>query len=435
MLGCGASGEAAARLLLREGVAVTVTDAARGDEVERRATAMRAIGAEVLTGATEVPAGRFDAAVLSPGIASASPWVRSLRSRGVPVVAELELGWSRLRSRVLAITGTNGKSTMTALCRDALCAAGFSAEAAGNFGWPVCALATADAHPDWTVLEVSSFQLEAVERFRPDVGVLLNVQPNHLDRHGDMATYMDMKARIFTRMTADDTAVHGDDLPPDMLRRLSGPWRRRTFGRRASSDAALEDGRVRIGDQSLDLTGTAFDNEVLGLTAAAAAAALQSCGVGMDALRRAMIAFQRLPHRMQPAGERRGVRFVNDSKATNLAALAAGVRMAGGPVRLIAGGLLKEWDLEAVKKLLVNRVVGVYIIGADAAKLEEAWGDVLSCSVCGNLETAVRAAWKEARSGDVILLSPGCASFDQFKNFEERGDLFVRVVESLEEPL
>jgi UDP-N-acetylmuramoylalanine--D-glutamate ligase len=207
-----------------------------------------------------------------------------------------------------------------------------------------------------------------------------------------------------------------------------------TFGLARTSAYYYEDGCVRGAGlaQPVSVVGTMFDNAVMGVTAAACVAALDGAGVNPQAVSLAANEFQGLPHRMQKVAEIDGVTFINDSKATNLAAMSAGVRMVRGPVRLIAGGLLKEKDLESIKKILVNKVHGVYIIGKYSLVMAAAWEHDLDCVVCRDLKEAVNRAWQDAQSGDVVLLSPGCASFDQFKGFEDRGDQFLNIVRDIQ---
>ena len=433
VLGLGASGEAAARLLLKQGSRVTLVDSETGASLETRARELRNEGCVVLAGVVTIPDDVFDLAVLSPGIPLTNPWVVELQRRGVRVISELELGWCACRSRVLAVTGSNGKSTLVKLCREALEKSGFSAVAGGNYGVPLSALAVLDPVPDWAVVEVSSFQLETVERFAPDAGILLNLNPNHLDRHGSMDVYTDMKARLFARMNAGQVAVIPETAPDRVRMAIPAGARIATFGLARSATYRYEDGTI-LGPvpESVGLRGTVFDNEVMGVTAAACAAALAGMGIPLQGVAAAARAFERLPHRMQTVATVRGVTFVNDSKATNLSAMAAGLRMSKGPVRLIAGGLLKEKDLDSVKKILVNRVRGVYIIGKYSRLMESAWQDAVPCSICADLNDAVKRAWKESQEGDVVLLSPGCASFDQFKSFEDRGEQFSNIVRDIE---
>lgn len=432
VLGLGSSGEAAASLLLRRGARVTIIDAQSNPSLETRATILRKAGACVTTGAGGIPDEAYDLAVLSPGIPASAPWVTALQARGVPVVSELELGWQACRSRILAITGSNGKSTLVKFCRESLVSSGLTAEAGGNFGRPLSALALLDPAPDWIVAEVSSFQLETVDRFAPDVGILLNLNPNHLDRHGTMDVYTAMKARLFARQAAGQTAVLPCDAPEAVRSAVPAAARRVTFGLTDTSDYRYEKGAVTGGSSRVPLVGTIFDNEVMGVTAAACVAAMEGGGVHLGGVEVAAKAFERLPHRMQTVAVVGGVTFIDDSKATNLAALSAGIRMAGAPVRLIAGGLLKETQLDSVKKILVNQVRGVYIIGKYSRLMASAWKDCVPCSECGGLREAVNRAWSEAQAGEVVLLSPGCASFDQFKSFEDRGEQFSGFVRDIQ---
>lgn len=434
VLGAGASGTAASRLLAARGVEVVVLDAGTGPLLEEKAGELRASGIAVRLGPGLLPPDRFDLCVPSPGVRIDDPWVTEARARGVRVWGELELGWRATGGRVLAVTGSNGKSTLAKLCHEALVKSGVTALLAGNYGTPLCEVAQLAATPEWLVVEVSSFQLETVDAFCPDAGILLNLNPNHLDRHGTMGAYARAKARLFARMGTAQTAVvpaRGAPLPDGALPAGCG---RRTFGLGEGADAVYSDGTVRLSrGVEYPLRGTLFANEVMGLTAAAAMAALDACGVDALHVCGAARVFERLPHRMEPVRTIGGVAFVDDSKATNLAALTAGLAMAGGPVRLIAGGLLKEHDLQAVKKSLVNRVRGVYIIGKCAPEMAAAWRDVVPCCICRDLSEAVQRAWKEASTGEVVLLSPGCASFDQFRSFEDRGDRFKSFVRGLKE--
>lgn len=434
VIGLGSSGEAAARLLSVGGTRVTVADAAASPAVAARAAALETGGITVRTGSRAMPDGDFDLCVVSPGVPMTDGWVGEMRRRGIPVISELELGWRSCASRMLAVTGSNGKSTLVKLCRDALEAAGLRAVAGGNYGIPVSDLARRQPAPDWIVAEVSSFQLEAVDHFAPDVGVLLNINPNHLDRHGTMAVYEATKARLFCRMGEGQTAVLPCDASPAVRAAVPGACRMRTFGPDPGADYRYAGGRIegcRLA-VPVSVAGTFLDNPIMGLTGAACVAAMEGCGLPPQCVATAAGRFERLPHRMEQVAVIRGVRFVNDSKATNLAAMAAALQMAGGPVRLIAGGRLKEKDLAAVKKVLANHVKRVYVIGEYSQVMASAWQDDVPCLICANLNEAVRKAWKEAESGETVLLSPGCASFDQFKSFEDRGEQFSKIVRQIE---
>ena len=444
VLGLGASGEEAARLLLAEGTRVTVADSGDGAPLRRAAAELERAGAAVTLGRPELPAGTYGGCIVSPGISCQSAWVKEIEARGVRVLSELELGWRRRRSRIVAVTGSNGKSTAVKLCADALGRAGWRAAPGGNFGPPVLKLVRETAPPDWLVVEVSSFQLERVDHFRPEVGVLLNIHPNHLDRHGDMETYAGLKARLFARMQPGDAAIVFEDALGAAARFASPPGGWTVFGSSERADYRYGEGHVRWLEKrnpgldvsregSISVSKTLFDNQVLGLTAAAVSAAVSACGSDPEYVAAAARSFQALPHRMTVAGEIGGVRFVDNSKATNLAATAASLKMIDGPVMLIAGGLLKETDLVSISKTFAGKLRGAYLIGKAAKAMSAAWGASTPCHLCSDLTDAVWRAWRDAERGDTVLLSPGCASFDQFTGFEERGKRFVDVVGAIKE--
>ena len=427
VLGLGESGEAAARLLRAEGVEVAAADGADTPALREKAGLLAREGVAVSLGAHPLPGGDFDVAVVSPGLPPASPWLQEIQRRGIPAVSELELGWSRRTCRVVAVTGSNGKSTAVKWLAESLEQAGLRAVPAGNYGAAICRVAREQPGLDWLVLEVSSFQLETVDAFRPEVGVMLNILPNHLDRHGSMEAYAALKARLFARALPSDICL----VPAarrDEVRALSGGGGRwLTFGTGPESDYQWRNGRVwRGGAARADLRGTRFDNDVLGPAAAAVVAAAEACGAEAACVERAARAFQPLPHRMQKVAEGRGVWWVNDSKATNVAALVAGLRMAGRPVRLIAGGLAKETDFTPAREALRDVARGVYLIGRAAEAMRRAWADVVPCELCGTLDVAVRRAAENAVAGETVLLSPACTSYDQYKNYGERGEHFGR---------
>lgn len=433
VLGMGTSGLAAARLLRRERWAVTAVDSADGAPQAAAAAALKALGAEARIGwpADRLPRGKWALAVVSPGVPASSPWIAGLRRRGVPVVSELELGWSRRGvARTLAVTGSNGKSTLVKLLAECLAAAGRRAVIGGNYGPPACDVVPAERAVDWLVLEVSSFQLETCAAFRPDVGIILNVQPNHLDRHGAYAAYLAVKASLGARQTPADTLVLPEDQRAEVT--AAGATRARvvTFGATSAAEYRFRAGRVEGPNATVSVRGGPFDNEVTGLAAAAAAAALAACGAGAAALGRVARRFEPLPHRFAPVAEIDGVVYIDDSKATSGAALAAALRRVDRPVRLIAGGRPKEREFSALRPLLAERVRGVYLIGEAADLLASAWRNVVPCAMCGTLETALALASQHARAGEAVLLSPACTSFDQYRGFEERGEAFAKWVQA-----
>ena len=366
--------------------------------------------------------------MISPGFSLNHPWVSDLIQRGIPILSELELGWSRRHCPVIAVTGSNGKSTVVKWLADALAQAGKRAVPCGNYGFPVSAAVMLPEVPDWLEIEVSLFQLETVWEFQPDIGVLLNVLPNHLDRHGTMDAYRNLKLSLFENMREPNVGV----IPREMFPVLgmsggefSNLWK--TFGTEEGADFRYLDGRVG----GIDLNGTRFANEVLGAAGAAVAAVCDACGVPESAVEAAARAFEPLPHRTALVAQIDGVNYVDDSKATNLAAMCAAVRMCSGRVHLIAGGRAKEKDFSLAKDLLAQRVERLYLIGESSGAMQDAWGDVVRCVSCGTLEQAVKAARQQAKAGETVLLSPACTSFDQFRDFNERGDCFAAAVRRL----
>ncbi|WP_372847221.1 UDP-N-acetylmuramoyl-L-alanine--D-glutamate ligase, partial [Pontiella sp.] len=413
ILGYGRSGRAAERLLQAEGcqTRVLARELAGDPEV-----------AQLLAENT------FDVCVVSPGFSVSSPWVCAVRDSGVPLISELELGWSRHRGKTVAVTGSNGKSTAVKWICELLQAAGKKAAIGGNYGIPACETVLDQPDLEWLVLEVSSFQLETVRDFSADVAVLLNLLPNHLDRHGTMACYRGAKARIFGAVASGACVVPVDLL--DSIRDLvpgTRDWI--TFGDSPSADYCFSNGHVSgIGGATLDLSATLFESPILGAcTGAAVAAVAVACGIDLAFAESAARSFRPLPHRLERLGEIDGVVYVDDSKATNLAAMAAALAACGENIHLIAGGLPKESDYTFVKEILAQRVRSIYVIGQASGAMFQAWSGVCPCVECGTLEEAFGAATRAARAGETVLLSPGCASFDQFGSFEERGDCFKKL--------
>lgn len=411
VLGKGRSGQAAERLLQAEGTQAVivaqdvVSDAEFSDLLRGRA---------------------FDICVVSPGFGLANPWLAAVRDAGIPLLSELELGWSRHKGKTVAVTGSNGKSTAVKWICESLQQAGQKAELGGNYGIPACEAVLEHPGLDWLVLEVSSFQLETVHDFRADVAVVLNILPNHLDRHESMELYRRTKARIFGSSSVGDACL----VPVDLVTRFEGDtqggrnWI--TFGATPEADYFFEKGQVFRGSEAvLDLADTLFDSPVIGsCTGAAVAAVAATCGIPFGVVENAAKDFDPLPHRLQRVGELGGVEYINDSKATNLAAVAAALQACGKEVHLIAGGLPKESDYTFIKEILAERVRRIYVIGQASQAMYQAWNGVCPCVECGSLEKAFSMARNEARTGETILLSPGCASFDQFGSFEERGERF-----------
>lgn len=449
VVGAGASGCAAARALLRRGVRVALVAPplppgphapAGGPE------ALASLGAEVLRmPAAEAVAGwggrhAGAAAVFSPGISPRSPEAAAAREAGLRPCGELGLGASLWRGRLLAVTGSKGKSSLVKLLADALRAAGFSAEPCGNYGTPLCALADAAPPPDFAVCECSSFQLEwSGGSLAPEVAVLLNVSADHLDRHGSVEACRDVKLSMFAGQGPGAVALLPAAGSAGALARYAElfPDRPppRTFGAEPGAQWRWTAGRVDhpATGRAWRVAGSYFDNAVLGPAAAAGVAALDALGLPREAVERALRAFEPLPHRMQPVRTLGGVAWIDNSKATSLAALEASVRMAPKPVFLFAGGRLKEPMALPGARLAALGVRKAYLFGECAPAMEEAWSGALPVAPCGTLERAVAEAARDTAdlASGSVLLAPGTASFDQFSSFKERGAAFAAAVRTL----
>ena len=348
--------------------------------------------------------------VKSPGVPAEAEPVPTALARGVPVVSEIELGVRLLPNPFVAVTGTNGKTTTTALLGAILDAGGVPVEVAGNIGRALTSL-VGHASPDaWVVCELSSFQLEDVSTLRPRVAVLTNLEPDHLDRHGTFEAYASAKLRAFERQGPEDLAV-----VPRGFGDLPGTARRVEF---AGDDALPAEPRIP----------GAHNRE----NAAAATAAARAAGVGDGAIAAALRTFPGVQHRLELVRELRGVRWVNDSKATNTAAARRGVAAYDAPLRLILGGSLKGEDFGPFAAELPPTVRSIYLVGEASDELAAALDAAgRAYQRAGDLERAIARAAEEAEPGDVVLLSPAAASFDQFDNFEQRGATFRRLVEAL----
>ena len=429
VLGLGRSGEAAAVLLLDHGADVTVLDS--GDPAPRRDAAVKlsSRGARVVLGDDALRCAQdFDFAVLSPGIDPVVPLARRPVEAGIPLLGEIELAFRNCRCPVIAITGTNGKTTTTGLTAALLNAAGLRAEACGNIGLPFSEVAARSAQLEAAVVEISSFQLETTDSFRPKVAVWTNFSANHLDRYPDVAAYRAAKLRIFDRQTAEDFAVVNARLELPALRA-----RRITFSaaRAAEADFTL-DGSVIFhqGKKLIDMAETRLrgQHNAENLMAAFGAA---MC-LGADPVRMAAAArdYTPPPHRCEFVREIGGVTWINDSKSTNLDALAQALQGQSGDVILIAGGKNKGFDFAPVAPLVSERVREAVLIGEMRQSIARDWS--VPCHPVDSLESAVAMARSLARAGDTVLFSPGTSSFDMFRSYEERGDLFKHLTHQIQ---
>lgn len=434
VLGLGASGQAAVRLARHQGIGCAVADEYCPDE--RLDQLFGNERPERIEAVTSLRTGDFDLAVVSPGLPAEHPWLTHLRGIGTPLIPEFEWGLRAMPGvRVVAVTGTNGKSSLVKWLADALTTAGHPSLPAGNYGIPPSEIAVRPEWPSFLVLEVSSFQLELADSFCPEAAILLNFTPNHLDRHPNLEAYAAAKARLFRHMAGRGTSVMHRLSYPALRPYLPDGWSPVWFGEGERQGYGFVDGWVTCGGAPVvDLRGTWWGRPPLGFNAAAGVAVLDALGIARETMVEAARGFLPLPHRMERVVEHRGVEYVNDSKASTLAALAAAVASGPRKKHLIAGGILKEHDVFFVKETLAKNCVVVYCIGKAAQRLVSAWQDAVPCVVSGDLESAVRAASQRAQPGEMVLLSPGCSSFDQFASYAQRGDQFkARVFECIRE--
>jgi UDP-N-acetylmuramoylalanine--D-glutamate ligase len=428
VLGLGISGMEAAKLLHDQGARVTVRDNATTGKVAERAALLRELGLRVELGPEVQPTTDFDLAVLSPGINPTTPLVETLHQAGLPMFGELELAYRFCECPIVAITGTNGKTTTTELIEAVLVAGGRRALASGNIGTAFSTAVRTSADLDVMVLEVSSFQLENIVDFRPRISVHLNLTPDHLDRYKTMEEYAYAKRQLFRNQTVDDYAVLNASLAiPGLLAQVV------TFSAMGlPADYQLVEGwLVARGEQVLEQSRTHLigEHNAENMLAALAVADLYKIPRAMTIS--ALCAYQPLPHRLEKVGEVDGAVFLNDSKATNIDALEKALIAMRTPVVLIAGGKDKGLDFTGLRPLLREKVRAVVLIGQMAEKLQAAWQSAVPCHRCDTLAASVEKAHLLAHRGDTILLSPGCSSYDMFKSFEDRGDQFRALVHAL----
>ncbi|HEX5068755.1 MAG TPA: UDP-N-acetylmuramoyl-L-alanine--D-glutamate ligase [Vicinamibacterales bacterium] len=436
VVGGARSGIAAAELLLSRGARVTLSDLREPEGAD----ALRRLGAVVDVGPhrTDIFKGA-DLVVLSPGVPPDQEAVQAARRAGVPVIGEIELASRWLQGRVIAITGTKGKSTTTTLTARMLEEAGLDSTAGGNLGRPL-STQVASSHPHTLhVVEVSSFQLETTDRFHPWISVLVNFSSDHLDRHPTIEAYGAAKARVFANQTPDDWAVVNADDAPSMALARDARARRFDF----ALDADVHDGvTVSGGDivrcdqgrtaplvplSSVRLPGRHLLGDVL-----AAAAVGCVAGVPPAAMRRAVEGFAGLPHALEHVADVRGVSFVNDSKATNIASARRSIESFGAGVVAIMGGRFKGGDFADLHDAVRARATGIVTIGEAAPRIAAALGGVVPIRHADSMTEAVSSAFAMAKPGGVVVLAPGCSSFDMFRDYIDRGDQFRAAVRALE---
>ncbi len=459
VVGLGKSGKSAALFLRERGAQVTVSDSRSAAALAEQIPALLDEGIAVETGGHGLLTFRKqDLIVVSPGVPYNMPELQQARAFGLPIIGELEMASRFLQGQVIAITGSNGKTTTTALLGKIFADAGGPTLVGGNIGTPVIDLVAEsirlsggaseeeadssaalrnDKQKVWTVLEVSSFQLETVEEFRPHIAVVLNITPDHLDRHGTFEDYATMKARIAARQGAEDFLVlNAEDKPTQML---AGKTRAKVYW--FSTQRPIKQGAFVHGESVLFLAREGGRPEpvlpvaeiplkgahnVENVLAAVCAARLG--GVSAESIRASVAGFQAVEHRLEFVATVRGVDFYNDSKATNVDATKKALEAFAGGVHLILGGKDKNSDYTELADLIRTRVKTVATIGSAAEKIERQLAGIVKIVSAGTLDVAVKTAAENAVPGEVVLLAPACSSFDQFESYEHRGRVFKEIV-------
>ncbi len=445
VIGLGASGVAAARLAAEKGGDVYVSDSRTDDAATARGADLGALGVAVELGGHDIERiACADFVVASPGIPPSAPVLRSLAERGVRWISEPDFAARFFRGELIAITGTNGKTTTTLLVDHLLRASGIRCAAGGNVGGGLAPtasdLARSDDPPDWIVLEMSSFQLADVESFRPDIGVVTNLSPDHLDRYDSVEAYYADKARIFDN--ADESSTWVLPAGDADVRALAGnaPGRRVYFGDGPEADAFLDGDVLTLRtDGELEELLPRSEFPLLGrhnvVNALAAAVTARLAGAAVGGLSAGLGSARALPHRLEPVSERDGILWVNDSKATNVAAARSAIASIDRPIVLLLGGKDKGESFDDIASVLVGRARAVLVYGAVAerawAELRASLADAASVEVewvRGGLDEVVTRARVIAQPGDAVLLSPACSSYDQYENYEHRGGHFTSLV-------
>lgn len=431
----GQSGLAVVEFLLAQGAKVRAIDSKPLSELIEAGAVLARLGVPFEPQSAAALEGA-DAIVISPGVPADLPELEAARRRGTRVLGEVELTAGFLQGCTMGITGANGKTTTTALAGHILREAGIPVQVGGNIGTPVTAMIAGSRAEQWNVIELSSFQLETIECFRAEIGVCLNVTPDHLDRHHTFENYVNAKARLFETQTEGDFAVlNADDascVEYGRRTRARKVWfstkRAISPGLYADFERLYFDGAPFMTIADIPLRGRHNVENVL-----AAAGAAHMAGVPLEAIAAAVRTFPGVEHRIEYVRTLGGVDFYNDSKATNVDATVKSIEAFPGRLWIILGGKDKGSDYTVLQPLLREKARAALLIGAAAPKIAEHLGDSVRLIFAGTLEAAVREAWSEAQPDDTVLLAPACASFDQFDNYEHRGRVFKETVKRLEE--
>ncbi|MDI6777062.1 MAG: UDP-N-acetylmuramoyl-L-alanine--D-glutamate ligase [Syntrophales bacterium] len=438
VIGLGKTGVAMVRFLTGQGVRVTVTDEKPLSEWEVTLREMGNLHADLEIGSYDpYSLSRTDMVIPSPGVPPFNPILSEAVRRKIPILSEIELAWRFLKRPMIAITGTNGKTTTVTLMGEILKKSGKKVSVVGNIGEPLIGYVEGKQDDDYVVVEVSSFQLQWVQHFHPFIATLLNTTCDHVNYHGTFAAYCQAKERIFENQTAGDLAILNADDPrsESLSKRIAA--RIRYF----SSSSTLPDGMslhanslVYCGDGKreeypLAMVKIPGRHNIENVMAAAIAA--RECGCSSDNIIRAVEAFRGIPHRIEFVRDKNGVAFYDDSKGTNVGAVQRALETFSRPVILLMGGRDKEGDFKFLTSLVKERVKELLLFGEAKERINTLIGGIVKTAQVATLAEAIEMAWQHSSAGDVVLLSPGCASFDEFSDYRARGRFFKEVVRSL----
>lgn len=438
VLGLARSGVAVTKLLAKAGCRPFVSESARSAVLESHAAEVMAKGAEVELGGHTDRSLDCDFIVRSPGVPGDIAILEIARRRNLLVVSEIEVSDWFFGGTVVAVTGSNGKTTTVEWLGDLLRRSGYQAAVCGNVGYPFSNVAISPSDYDTAIVEISSFQLEDVVRFRPRTAVITNFSPDHLDRYDSYTSYIDAKCRIFECQGSEDVLIYNRNDAELSSRATNAPGRKVSFGTDKPKDIGVglvEDQIVLFDGSEMRILIVCDDLSLPGRhnleNALAVVCAGWDLGVSVDSIIQSLKGFPGVPHRLEAVREVEGVLWVNDSKATNVASGLVALDSFTRPIILLAGGRDKGSDFTCIAAQVADKVKNVVLFGEAGPRIEEAWGECISLQRVDFLVDAVKQASQSAQAGDVVLLSPMCASFDEFNNYEERGETFKATVRAL----
>ena len=439
IIGLGKTGIATAGFLARKGSHVLINDEKPASELENAIHTLGDLTVELELG-KQAPQilSAVDFIVPSPGVPPFNYLISEAQTRGIPIISEIELAYNFLQTPIIAITGTNGKTTTTRLIGDILAHAGKKIFVGGNIGNPLIEFADTHQDADYLVVEVSSFQLQWINRFHPRISVLLNITPDHLDYHVNFEDYRSAKKRIFANQIGNDCAVLNADDPNTgfFSEKIKSDIMYFSSSRMLEEGISIDNDNLRWRDRqgrdekypldTIQLQGTHNLENIM-----ASILVARRCECSPEAVREAIETFTGLPHRMEFVGERDGVRFYDDSKGTNVGAVTRALETFSKPVILLLGGRDKGGDFTILSGFIRKRVKELVIFGEAGKEIYDQIGEIVKADVVKGLEEATFKAWDASSTGDIVLLSPGCASFDEFTSYAERGDYFKKLVKEI----